>query len=80
MPRPTKGCLILFTSYPKRKSFTAKADVMDQQVIYARPTEDVAQVLGRIVHHNVKEIPVVDEERRIIANLSLLDLWNLAGR
>lgn len=56
------------------------ADVMDQQVIYALPTEDVAQVLGRIVHHNVKEIPVVDEERRIIANLSLLDLWNLAGR
>lgn len=53
---------------------------MDQQVIYALPTEDVAQVLGRIVHHNVKEIPVVDEERRIIANLSLLDLWNLAGR
>lgn len=56
------------------------ADVMDRQVIYARRTNDVAQVLERILHHNVKEIPVVDEERRIIANHSLLDLWNLAGR
>jgi CBS domain-containing protein len=55
------------------------ADVMDRQVIYTRPTDDVAQVLDRMVHHNIKEIPVVDAERRIIANLSLLDLWNLAG-
>lgn len=56
------------------------ADLMDRQVIYARPEDDVKKVLDRMLSSNIKEIPVVDEQRRIIANISILDLWALAGR
>jgi CBS domain-containing protein len=55
-------------------------DLMEKNVVYARKDEDLDRVLDRMIHSNIKEIPVVDEEKRIIAVLSLLDLWRLAGK
>lgn len=55
-------------------------DLMNKNVVYARKEEDLDRVLDRMIHSNIKEIPVVDEEKRIIAVLSLLDLWRLAGK
>jgi CBS domain-containing protein len=55
-------------------------DLMEKNVVYARQDEDLDRVLDRMIHSNIKEIPVVDEEKRIIAVLSLLDLWRLAGK
>lgn len=28
-----------------------------------------------MIFHNIKEIPAVDEDQRIIANVGILDLW-----
>ncbi len=53
------------------------ADIMDRRVIFATVDDDVGRVVDRMVTANIKEIPVVDEERRPIAVLGLLDLWGL---
>lgn len=53
------------------------ADLMDSHVIYATTEDDVEQVVDRMIAANIKEIPVVDQERRLIGALGLLDLWNL---
>ncbi len=53
------------------------ADVMDRHVMFAREDEEVEQVVDRMVHSNIKEIPVLDGEQRLIAVLGLLDLWKL---
>lgn len=54
-------------------------DLMEKNVVYARQDEDLNQVLDRMICSNIKEVPVVDEKHRIIAVLSLLDLWRLVG-
>jgi CBS domain-containing protein len=53
-------------------------DIMDRHVIYATCEDDLGHVLDRMVTANIKEIPIVDEERRVIGAMSLLDLWKLA--
>lgn len=55
-------------------------DLMDEHVVYARLEEEVDDVLDRMIHSNIKEIPVVDEDRRVMAVMSLLDLWRLLGK
>ena len=54
-------------------------DLMDKHVLYAQPDDDLQEVLDRMIRGNIKEIPVVDEDRRPLAVVSLLDLWRLAG-
>ena len=56
------------------------ADIMDKNVIYAQKEDDVDRVVNRMVLRNIKEIPVVDEERRIIASVGVLDLWRLVEK
>ncbi len=33
-----------------------------------------------MVNRNIKEIPVVDEERHIIASMGIIDLWKLVEK
>lgn len=56
---------------------TAKkvADIMEKYVIYARPKDTLESVLEKMVLRNIKQVPVVNEERQIIANVGILDLW-----
>ena len=56
------------------------ADIMDKHVIYAQRDDDLEKILNRMIHYNMKEIPVVDEDQRIIANVGILDLWRLVER
>lgn len=53
------------------------ADIMERHLIYARQDDDLEKVLDGMVHRNIKQIPVVDEEHRIIINVGILDLWKL---
>lgn len=62
-----------------RLTSTNVIDLMDKHVVYAQKEEDLHQVLDRMIRRNIKEVPVVDENRRIMAVLSLLDLWRLMG-
>ncbi len=52
-------------------------DIMDAKVISARLDEDVEDVLMRFIRSNIKEMPVLDQERRIIKNIGVLDLWEV---
>jgi Mg/Co/Ni transporter MgtE len=56
------------------------ADIMNKHIIHAQIDDDLEEVLKRMIHYNIKEIPVVDEDQRIIANISILDLWRLVER
>ena len=58
---------------------TAKkaADIMDEYVVYARKDNDLNSVLERMIDNHIKEIPVVDEDKKIIANIGIIDLWKL---
>jgi len=55
------------------------ADIMDKHVIYAQRDDDLDKILKRMIYYNIKEIPVVDEDQRIIANIGILDLWRLVN-
>jgi len=58
---------------------TAKkaADIMDKYVVCARKEDDPNSVLERMIDNHIKEIPVVDEDKKIIANIGIIDLWKL---
>ena len=59
-------------------SFSRVSDLMDEDVIYAFEDDMVEPMLHRMVDRDIKEMPVVDREQRIVANISILDLWRVA--
>ncbi len=54
-------------------SETAK-DFMHENALVARVTDDVEDVLKRMIKNNVKEIAIIDSEKRVIADLTIIDL------
>ncbi|HID98339.1 MAG TPA: CBS domain-containing protein [Thermodesulfobacteriaceae bacterium] len=56
------------------------SDIMDPRIIFARKEDNLDEVIELMLDGNIKEIPIVDQSRRIIANLGILDLWRLAER
>jgi CBS domain-containing protein len=52
-------------------------DVMEKHVLSATREDDVAKILDKMVYRNIKQVPVIDEDRRIVASLGILDLWGL---
>jgi CBS domain-containing protein len=52
---------------------TAK-DIMQKNPIFAREDEDVEVVIKKMIGKNVKEIAVVDEERRVVGDVTMIDL------
>ena len=54
-------------------SETAK-DIMNKGVIFASGQEDLEIVIKRMIKSQVKEIPILDDDKRIIADLTMLDL------
>ncbi len=47
---------------------------MQKNTVVATEKEEVKQVLKRMIRTGVKEIPVLDKDKRIIADLTLTDL------
>ena len=52
-------------------------DVMDAGLIICHEDEWLCDVVTRMIERNVKDMPVVDQEGRIIADLDILDLLKL---
>lgn len=52
-------------------------DVMDAALIICHEHEWLHDVVARMIERNVKDMPVVDQEGRIIADLDILDLLEL---
>ena len=52
---------------------TAK-DIMKRKTIVATGNERVGMILKRMIKTNVHEMPVVDDEKRVVADITLIDL------
>jgi CBS domain-containing protein len=52
---------------------TAK-DIMQKNTLVATEEEAVGSVLKRMIGANVKEIPVLDREKRVVADITIVDL------
>jgi CBS domain-containing protein len=49
-------------------------DIMNKGLIYATNEDDVEAVIKRMIKAGVKEIAVLDGEKRVVADLTMLDL------
>ena len=49
-------------------------DFMQREPMFAIYSEDVEDVLQRMIDHNIKEIPILDNEKRVVADLTIVDL------
>ena len=49
-------------------------DIMLKQPIYANTEEEIGVVTRRMLEANVKDIPVVDSDKRVIADITIVDL------
>jgi CBS domain-containing protein len=54
-------------------SETAK-DFMHENVLVAWVTDDLEDVLKRMIKNNIKEIAILDSEKRVIADITIIDL------
>jgi CBS domain-containing protein len=52
---------------------TAK-DIMQKNPVFTTENELVERLLKKIIQRKVQEIPVLDKEKRVIANLTIVDL------
>lgn len=52
---------------------TAK-DIMQKNPLVATENELLEKLLKKMIRSNVKEIPVIDREKRVIADLTIVDL------
>lgn len=43
---------------------------------FAVASDDLKEVLQRMVKNNIKEIPIVDNDKKIVADLTIVDLLN----
>ncbi len=60
-------------------SFNCVSDIMEQDVIYAFVDDLIEPMLERMVERGIKEMPVVDKEKRIVSNVGILDLWRFTN-
>ena len=49
-------------------------DFMQREPMFTIHSEDVEDVIQRMIDRNVKEIPILDDEKRVIADLTIIDL------
>jgi len=73
VPRPTDGLDNLRSLMSMITTETAK-DIMQKNPIFAREDEDVEVVIKKMIGKNVKEIAVLDEEKRVVADVTMIDL------
>lgn len=59
---------------------TRVVDVMSREVATALPDEDVRAVIARMAQRQVRRIPVVDGEGRVVGLVALADIANRARR
>lgn len=52
-------------------------DIMQSHPIFATEQEEVEGVLKKMIEKNLTEIAVVDDEERLIADVTMLDLLSL---
>jgi CBS domain-containing protein len=54
-------------------------DIMNTGLIYATRDEEVEAVIKEMIKAGIKEIPVLDGEKKIVGDITMLDLLKYAG-
>lgn len=49
-------------------------DIMNKGVIFATAEDELDVVIKRMIKAKVKEIPILDREKRVVADVTMLDL------
>jgi CBS domain-containing protein len=49
---------------------------MQRSPQFAVASEDLQEVLQRMIKNNIKEIPIVDEDEKVVADLTIVDFLN----
>ena len=49
-------------------------DFMQREPLFCVVSDDLEEVLERMIERNVKEIPILDDEMRVVADLTIVDL------
>ncbi len=49
-------------------------DILQENTVVATEEEEIGRVLRRMIGANVKEIPVVDSEQRVVADITIVDM------
>ena len=58
-------------------AFTETAeDYIERPIITAKLSENIHSVLTRMLESSIKEIPIVDNQGRLIADLTLIEILN----
>lgn len=52
-------------------------NVMNINLIFCRKYERLHDVIARMIEHDIKYLPLVDKEGRVISDLDILDLLEL---
>ncbi len=66
--------------YPHTQNITSLAvsetagDFMQREPLAVTLSDEVEEVLDRMIKHNVKEVPVIDEGQRVVGDLTMVDL------
>ncbi len=55
-------------------------DFIDRPVVSAHLAETIEPVLERMLSADIKEIPVLDEQGQVVADLTLVDILHLCAR
>lgn len=50
------------------------SDFMQREPLFTVASDDVEDVLQRMIKNNVKEIAIVDDQKRVVADLTIVDL------
>lgn len=50
------------------------SDMMQKKPVFARKEEEVGTVLKRMIESNVKEIPVLGEDKELMGDVTMIDL------
>lgn len=53
-------------------TITAK-DMMQKKPVFAKKEEEVEETLKRMIESNVKEMPIVDDEKKVIGDVTMID-------
>jgi len=51
------------------------ADIMERKVLFAKPEDELAAVLDKMLIRNIKQVPIVNAEQQIIVTAGILDIW-----
>ena len=58
-----------------RMAISEKAtDFIEHEPVCVRVSDDVEDVLARMIRRNIKEIAVVDEQNRVVGDVTMVDL------